>query len=595
MLAPEHMVKVRILGSRNQMKKVVSELYGMKLLHITEFPQAGKFETGKPFKEAEFYSKHLIKLRSMISFLGLNGDGKKVYVKANLKKLLKAEKEFEKLSMSLEKLKERKAMLEQAIGNPISMIATQSDKISKPRSLRTFVGVADKALIESIEESSLSHELVHKQIGNKIALIFTVPAKDEAKAVDLLNEFNFEEKQLPEMRHEDAAKELGEANVKISDIESKFKHFSKENETLVLNMEHSFTELIEKSEAPLSFMVSKRTFVVEGWVPKESYEMLERKISSAALNKVSLETLETVESPPIKLNNPKPAQPFEELLKMYAYPKIHEFDPTVILLFTFSAFFGFMLGDIGYGLFLLALSSFLFVKLKGAMKSISYVMIFCSLSAIVFGAVFGEFFGIEIIHPLIQRAHNVQTMILISVILGMIHITAGFALGFITKMKDHGFMHALFEKGSWILVEVAAVALALGIMMPMQPLVYAGGALMAVSVLMLLKGEGIKGVIELPGLLANVLSYIRLFAVGLASVSLAMVVNKLGGSMMQNGGLWIFAAAMVFTLGHAINIALGAIGPFLQTLRLHYFEFFAKFIEGGGSPYIPFGKIKKWR
>ncbi|MBI2084343.1 MAG: V-type ATP synthase subunit I [Candidatus Aenigmarchaeota archaeon] len=595
MLTPEGMVKIRILGSKSQMKKVINELYGLKLLHLTEFRPAENFDIGKPFKEADLYSKHLVKLRSMVSFLKIGGEGKKIPAKANLKKLQKIERVFEKMSAGLEKLNERKAKLGQIILNPISRIATESDKIEQAKSLKTFIGVAGKGFIDELERSGLSYDLMKEIVGNKAAVILTVPTKSAKSAADMLVKYSFEERHLPETRYEEAIAELEQVDKKILQIKAEFGQFRKYNESLILNMEHSFTELIEKTEAPLSFVTSKRTFAAEGWVPKDTYEALEKRISNAASDKVNIEVLETEEAPPVKLDNPKVAQPFEELLKMYSYPKNYEFDPTIILLFTFSLFFGFMLGDIGYGLVLLSLSAFLFFKLKGALKSIAYIAMFSSVSAIIFGIVFGEFFGLEIIRPVIHRAEEIQTMIIVSIIFGLVHISAGLILGFITKYKEHGLPHAIFEKGSWLLIEFAAAALTLGILMKFQALTYSGAALMVAGILMLLKGEGIKGIAELPGLLSNILSYMRLFAIGLASVSLAVVVNELGVKMLESGGIWFVPAIFVFLIGHTVNIILGISGPFLQSLRLHYFEFFAKFLEGGGRQYFPFGKIKKWR
>jgi len=166
----------------------------------------------------------------------------------------------------------------------------------------------------------------------------------------------------------------------------------------------------------------------------------------------------------------------------------------------------------------------------------------------------------------------------------------GFFLGFVNKFKEHGFVHAMLEKGSWFVVEAGIALIALNYLGYASVSPYVGGAVFLAGLLMILKGEGIKGVVELPALLSNTLSYTRIMAVGLASASLAIVVNEFAGEFFHMGGIYMFIAVIILVLGHSVNLALGILGPFLHSLRLHYVEFFTKFFEGGGKQYKPFGR-----
>jgi len=107
---------------------------------------------------------------------------------------------------------------------------------------------------------------------------------------------------------------------------------------------------------------------------------------------------------------------------------------------------------------------------------------------------------------------------------------------------------------------------------------------------MIYLGESMAGVVEIPGLASNILSYSRLMAVGLASVGLAIVVNGFVEDFIHQGGFMIIAAIIVGIVGHTINIALGLLGGFLHSIRLHYVEFFTKFFKGGAVPFTPFGQ-----
>jgi V/A-type H+-transporting ATPase subunit I len=119
---------------------------------------------------------------------------------------------------------------------------------------------------------------------------------------------------------------------------------------------------------------------------------------------------------------------------------------------------------------------------------------------------------------------------------------------------------------------------------------WVGLLVLLLSVIMIYGGEGVQGLVELPAIFTNILSYMRLGAVGLASVGLAVVINEeLVMPFFAKGGFFILAGILIMVIGHTINIGLGIIGPFLHSIRLHYVEFFTRFYKGGGKEYSPFG------
>ena len=142
-------------------------------------------------------------------------------------------------------------------------------------------------------------------------------------------------------------------------------------------------------------------------------------------------------------------------------------------------------------------------------------------------------------------------------------------------------------KLEWLLALLSAMNILI------DPVLWIGIGVAGIGVILLAAGEGVAGIVEIPALVSNMLSYMRLGAVGLASVGLAIVVNEdLAMPFIQQGGIGIVIGLLIMIIGHTVNLLLGVIGPFLHSIRLHYVEFFSKFFHGGGHPYEPFGDEK---
>ena len=359
------------------------------------------------------------------------------------------------------------------------------------------------------------------------------------------------------------------------------------NDFLLLSEQLLAVEL-EKAEAPLRFAVSKSTFVIWGWVPAGELETLEATLSKATGERIFVEAEypHHSEKVPVKLANPKPARPFEFFMRLYSLPRYDEIDPTLFMFITFPLFFGFILGDVGYGL----VTFFLLLWLKEKFSSASglvNVLIPAALSSIIFGFLFGEVFGFEqafgVEFPqLISRAHEINAMLITAVAIGLLHVNLGFVLGFVNELKHKGLFKAFCAKLSWIILQLGV---ALWVFWDAK----AGIAVSAAAVALIYIGESMRGMVELPGLLSNIVSYTRLAAVGISSVMLATVINDISKEIAQSGAIGIAASVIILFIGHTINLALGLLGGFLQSLRLHYVEFFTKFFEGGAAPFKPFG------
>ncbi|WP_336001382.1 V-type ATP synthase subunit I [Halorientalis halophila] len=271
------------------------------------------------------------------------------------------------------------------------------------------------------------------------------------------------------------------------------------------------------------------------------------------------------EDPPVVQDNPGPAKPFEALVGVINRPKYSEFDPTVLLFLTFPAFFGFMIGDLGYGILYIVLGYWLYSSFDSDMlRSLGGVGIWAGAFTAIFGILYGEIFGFHYIaeylwggsapiHKGLQPYHSTwaQAWLVISLLAGMVHLAIGWVLDFVHNFQSHGFGDAMGESGSWLLMLFGIWAwifggafgsapgllygsdsvfnghpLPLGFAGLPEPFGLVGLGAFFVGLVLLVNAEPVEGV-EFLNVLVNVLSYTRIAAVLLAKAAMAFVVNLL--------------------------------------------------------------------
>lgn len=357
---------------------------------------------------------------------------------------------------------------------------------------------------------------------------------------------------------------------------------------------------IEASSILPKFGETDTTFVLAGWVPANQFETVKAALHEmSGGNSIFIQTLPMTPAlkkrAPVILQNPAIARPFESLVNMLALPRYGHVDPSRLMAFFLPIFFGMILGDVGYGTLSLLISLGLLRRFKeGVTRDILLVLAMGSAWAILFGFLFGEMFGTLGehfgMHALwFDRAspENVMSLLLMTVGIGAVHITLGLVIGVWEAVKDKSRSH-LLERGGMLLgliglffiVGILADSLPQGFMSVSIAFVIVGVVMLGAS----LGSLGIvMGPIEFLTLIGNVLSYLRIAAIGLASVFLAKVANEMAG-MVGN----VVVGAILAILIHALNLVLGMFSPTIHSLRLHYVEFFRKFYEGGGRRYEPF-------
>ncbi len=356
---------------------------------------------------------------------------------------------------------------------------------------------------------------------------------------------------------------------------------------------------LDELEAFLKTGETDYTFTIFGWIPDADYADLEELLKSQFSDKVTVRKIKIPEKLknriPVKTQNIGMVEPYEHFVKMRATPSYADIDPSALVAIFMPIFFGMMAGDVGYGLVMLLVSIFAGRKVKeGLFADILKFLKFGSLWTMFFGVLFGEYFGslgeMIGIPPLwISRSDSTSIfpLLIMAVSVGVGHILFGLILGawnaFLHKSRSH-----LFERIG-MFVGVVGLLFLVGSMTRTLPDSFRiiGWITLAVGLVTLSASLGASGIflgpIEFVGLLGSILSYLRIAALGLASVFLAEVANELGGTIPS-----LLLGLLIAVLIHTLNIAMGILSPTIQSLRLQYVEFFRRFFQGGQSPYLPF-------
>jgi V/A-type H+/Na+-transporting ATPase subunit I len=648
MLKPEQMSRLLIVASKDQMAPVISELYRHHLFHIEDFVEAGAqgyegFKIGTPLSGASEASGDLVKIRVIQNAFSIRSDDFEVKERQNQSALQGLiERELPAIEQEVEELTGKRSKVDTKVKEYEQKIAEISPFVGIPGDLDLYRGYSNFVVFAGYvaKEVSISvpHEMFFAKGKGKHFIVVIVPVEKRTVVEGVLQEAGYQAVPIPEesgnpqgrinFYNEQIAllkKETVEINQKLDGIKEKHAGF-------LVACEEILKVEVEKTEAPLRFATTDETFVAEGWVPSGSVETVRQALINATGGKIFVTVLPTDlehDSVPVEYHNPSFAKPTQMLMDVYSRPKYTELDPTLTLSIVFPLFFGLILGDVGYGLILLAMCLVLRKYLKGEEGTqLLVVLRNASISSIIFGLLFGEFLGFALPwRPVIFSRHlnigahatghgpQIPELMILAIWIGLLHITLGRVFGMINHARqDHGAHRtkAVMANFGWLLVMWGIMVMIWSIVqMPYMPdltqfppvimnlniAAIVGAVMLITGVLFIARDSGLE-LVELPTIISHVLSYSRIVAVGLSSVAIAMVVNYISIGMLiepqlENititGVLFIILGVAVFLIGQALNLALGILGSGLHSVRLHYVEFFTKFYKGGGKKYNPFG------
>jgi len=606
---------------KEKLLKLLQKLGVIQVVDLKEKIQEYPFESERVSNEVEY---EFSKVKFTYEFLKQYADDKKGLFTP--KKVLSFD-EFEKLetyidwnayyktakhieeSMNLNRSKRSKlfSLIDQ-YSNWINFDASE-EELKTLKNVSYFIGSVNKKYKEQLilELNENFKEVYIETISEKQNNLnmFVLSYKDIADDVfEVLKRYGFTKLNLeldkaPKDKILEFNKEIEELDLEYEGLINKAKDLASKIDDIEKVYDYLYSKL-QLEKAKENIVLTKRAAFLSGWIPEDKVGFVKENLSSSFKDiYIEIEDAEDEEAP-VLLKNNWLSEPFEVVTSMYALPKHSEIDPTPVLTPFFLLFFGMMMADVGYGIlmFIVGLLGLKLTNAEGDMRKLLKLILYCSIPTIIFGFLYGSFFGgIIKLKPLwVDPVNEPMEILKWSIIFGMVHLYVGLGVKAYMLIRDGKVLDAFFDVGAWYLLLSGLIWMFLG-----GGFIAKAMAILGALIILLTHGRenktlvgkffgGFYSLYGVTGYLGDALSYSRLLALGLASGLIGWSFNLLISLLGKGVVVYIFGP-IIFIAGHTFNFLIGILGTYVHTSRLQYLEFFGKFYEGGGKAFEPL-KIK---
>jgi V/A-type H+/Na+-transporting ATPase subunit I len=698
MLRPAKLSRITIVASRHQLRPIIEKLYSLQAVHFVEFsegrdPALEGFKIGKPMPEGQATSERLVRLRGLARHLEL-GEHEPMTRHAARDIDRRLDDQIAQLELNVNSAAETRARIaatkdslekERAQLQNLKDLPLRVEDYTGYQSLAVFVGRAESAsAVESAVKEVAPEAEVFVASSNYFAVF--APKARASKAAEVIARAGGQLVEAPkgsgsvQERLDAIERELQQLAARLEGASQALAKFRQQHADFLVAAEEHLSIQADKAEAPLAFATTDHAFVAQCWADETEVQGVYSTLRAAVGDKFHFEVEKAAAHPhhaheapaqgqeaaeshagaeaeteaditPTKFRLSRPFRPFQMFTEMVSVPRHDEIDPTPVLALVLPLFLGFMIGDAGYGLLMLALGIWLVAKFGPKMpeaKDIGLALAVSGALALLFGAfIFADAFGIPfgphagmhcegafavhgaerevawsclfgsgaVVQPVISKLTNVSDLLVLSVVAAFVHMALGLGFGVVNSWS-HSKKHVVAKVG-WFALMIGfftqifymaqanriagAIYDGLGIPDATIPvlgvqfhLALLGG--MVLAAILLAIGEGPITVLELPTMLSNLMSYTRLAGLAVAKGAMAAAFTSLtlGAMVLEGGSIILLVVGLVlFVITQLFVFVLGVFSSAIQAIRLNYVEFFNKFYQGGGVPFTPFGRKRK--
>ena len=521
------------------------------------------------------------------------------------------------IAIKAEKQKQNNLLLSMA---PYKKMAVAFDYFKDTKTVNVLLGEVKNVklpLLESIRQNGGEYEIFDGETSSGVAIV--IPKEKREDIQETLSEVEFapcpiDEKKTASQIIEECYSNIDNMDKQSNSLVEKIMTFESISED-VMKLYDYITLEVAKEQSRNNTQVTQSTYYLEAWLPQSEAQKVEKELTDSPLSLAFMirDPKEGEDVPTLAVNNGVVA-PYESVTNMYSVPFYKEIDPNAGVAFFFFLMFGIMLSDAGYGL-LLTLGAGLILAIRRPPKgqlNLVKIIFMGGISTIIWGFLFGSYFGVSAkdigMWYWFNPIEEPMPLLVVSLAVGLIQMFVGMAINMVALIRKGQWLWGISSAFSWYFLALGIGGIYLASKVGSWAK-YLGIVLLVLGlVLLMLSGTfGKKGAKKVSGafsslygiinFFSDLMSYTRLFGLGLATGVIAMVFNQIAdviSGMLPVKFLGVIVSIVIYLVGHVFNVAINSLGAYVHNSRLQFVEYFGKFYTGGGELFAPLGSQMKY-